>query len=442
MGNVAVAGKVHKWLLKNRDKRHLFLRGGGSSAKSWTVAFDLVTRWVQEKNIGILALRKTRPAVKKSCWVLLHHWLKEMELPCFVNKSDLIIKAKHADNFIRCDAFENIFKMRSIEGINYIWIEEAAAIGHDASVTKREFLQLDMMLRAQNKNGINQMICTYNPVAPVVNAWLKDEETTIHKDSAFLGVTHKDNPFLQKPERNRIEALADEDEEYDKIYRQGIWATPSFLIYSNWDTILKMPAIYTERIWGLDFGFAANPTALVEIRLIDDKTVAERERIYQTHLTTPELIERLKEAIEDKNEILVADSAQPAMIQEIRNAGFNIFGSHKGAGSVNYGIQTVKGVKTHITQDSENLLKEKQSYKWKQNTNGDPLPDPLKFNDHLLDGERYAITHIKRQTRATVDFVDLGEEKAVSQARYDTEVETPKVYYPPEIDEEDMWQKC
>jgi phage terminase large subunit len=385
--------------------------GGASSSKSHTMAqYLILEKAYKEKHIGILVVRKTRPAVHTSCWPLIHSWLNTMELPYTENKADLTINTP-TGNFFMFDGLDNIFKKKSIEGINYIWIEEAAGLYHDAIITKREFLHLDIICRAQNINGINQLFSSFNPVDPVGNEWLvlRTEGRDPSKDkSAVLQVTHWDNPFLPDEEHDRIEALADEDEEYDKIYRQGMWATPTNLIYSNWDTIGEMPERYDDTAWGLDFGYSSNPVALIEVKFAGNE-LYEKEHIYQTGLTNPQLIEKLNDIISNRNQMIVADCAEPKSIQEIKNAGFNIHPCKKGPDSIRHGINTVKRFKVHIINSSVNLIKEKQGYKWKVDRDENPLPEPVKFKDHLMDAERYVVQKVKGKIKAGIMTVEPDE---------------------------------
>ena len=412
MSRVKVSEKPYKFLKANRDKRFIYLYGGASSSKSHTMAQYIALEILAKmNNVGILIVRKTRPAVRASCWKLLNYWLDKAEIPHENNKTTMTINV--GSNFAVFDGVDNIFKKKSMEGINYVWVEEAAGIYHDAIIVKREFLHLDIVCRNQNENGINQIFCTFNPVDPIGNAWLV--ERTESRDSstaksAVLGLTHKDNPFLSPAERESIENLANEDEEYDKIYRQGIWATPTNLIYTNWDAVDEMPEKYDERCWGLDFGYSSNPVALIEVRFCGNE-IYEKEWLYRTGLTNPQLIEKMGDIITNRNEIVVADCAEPKSITEIKNAGFNIFACKKGADSVRHGINTVKRFRVHILRGSNNLLKEKQGYKWKVDRDENPLPEPLKFKDHLMDAERYIIQYIKGKVKAGiyVPDADIGK---------------------------------
>jgi phage terminase large subunit len=169
----------------------------------------------------------------------------------------------------------------------------------------------------------------------------------------------------------------------------GLWGKLENIIYSNWEVVREYPESYDEVIYGLDFGFN-NPTALIEIR-IKDKQLYLREIIYLTGLTNNQLIEKLK--VENIKGSIYADSAEPARIEEIRQAGFNIYPAVK---DVLDGIDFVKRYKLHI-YNSENIVKEISQYSYKKDKNGNVLEEPIKYLDHTLDGIRYGIfTHLNK----------------------------------------------
>lgn len=450
--NTKVSERQYKWLKSKRDKRYLYMYGGASSSKSHSIAqYLIVEKAFKEKNIGILVVRKTRPAVHTSCWPLIHNWLNEMELPYVDNKSDLTITTP-GGNFFMFDGLDNIFKKKSIEGINYVWIEEAAGLHHDAIITLREFMHLDIICRSKNSNGKNQIFSSFNPVDPIGNKWLVDkvsEANPVKDNSAVLQVTHWDNPFLQDEEHETIEAMADQDAEFDKIYRKGEWATPTAIIYTNWDIVSTMTEQYDDVYWGLDFGYSINPAALVEMRIAGNE-VWERQWIYETGLTNPQLIDKMKQIIANRNQIIMADSAEPKSIQEIRNAGFNIHPVKKGPDSVRYGINAVKSVKTHLFAESTDLIEEKQTYKWKVDRDETVLQEPAKFHDHLMDAERYVMMRLKGKVKAGISF-DPDPEKAehiipdtrekMLADRYGELETVPKDDYEREFNEEDQWKE-
>ena len=78
----------------------------------------------------------------------------------------------------------------------------------------------------------------------------------------------------------------------------------------------------------------------------------------------------------------------------------NLIPCDKGQDSIRHGIDTLKALKIHIIEGSENIQKEKDSYIWKKDKNGNSLNVPVDFDNHALDAIRYAIvTHINNYVK-------------------------------------------
>ena len=286
-------------------------------------------------------------------------------------------------------------KIKSYEG-NYVWVEEATEISH------KDFLQLDLRLRRRT-DTMNQMFLSFNPIDQFhwLNVKLLGGE---REDLADNWTTYKDNPFLDFDPIKVLENLKGEDENYYRIYALGKWGILQNIIYSNYEIIDKWPESFDETIYGLDFGFN-NPTALVEIG-IKDQEYYERELLYESGLTGSDLIKKLEGLIKDRSVDIYADSEAPDRIVEIAREGFNIHKSRKGKGSVKDGIDFVRRHKIHIHRDSVNLIKEKRSYKYKEDKDGRVLEEPVKFRDHAMDAERYALYTHGRMTRASIFVIE------------------------------------
>lgn len=178
------------------------------------------------------------------------------------------------------------------------------------------------------------------------------------------------------------------------VYAQGLWGVLANIIYTNWQVIDRFPEVH-DIFYGLDFGFN-DPNALLKLGQ-QDQRIYEQELLYQGGLTNPQLIDRMERLIPDKRKPIYADSAEPKTILEIARAGFNIHPCIKGKNSVYDGILFVKTKDIYVTEDSLNLIKEKQSYKWREDKDGNVLDEPVGLNDHCMSAERYAIdAHLGR----------------------------------------------
>lgn len=148
---------------------------------------------------------------------------------------------------------------------------------------------------------------------------------------------------------------------------------------------------WDETIYGLDFGYSVNPSAVIAVyRRADEYWV--KELVYAPKLTNHDLGDLMVKA--GVTGRVYADSAEPKSIQELRLMGLRVIPAAKGADSVRTGIDFLKAKKIYIARGSENILREHRSYCWKQDKAGYDVAEPVKENDHALDAIRYAIfTH-------------------------------------------------
>ena len=395
MATIKIIGEFDEFFVDNRDKEILVSYGGAGSGKSFSTAQHTILRALEENNKRILITRKTLPALRVSCLQLIKDLLSEYEIPYELNKSELEMKV--GNNQILFKSLDNPEKIKSSE-FNYIWAEEATELTH------QDYLQLRLRLRRKNELK-NQLIMTLNPIDQF--HWIRTQILDVpNKDVASFQSNYKINPFLSREYIEQLEGLADIDENYYRIYALGEWGVLQNLIYSNWDVVDRAPDNYDEIVCGLDFGYI-HPTALIEVRIKENEAWA-RELIYQTHLTNNDLIELMKDKV-DKHVSIYADSAEPQRIQEIYQAGFNIYPAEK---SVSFGINRVKQYKIHVLSDSINLIKELRSYKWREDKDGKILEEPVKFNDDAVDSLRYSLASISKEQKPVV-VADVEPEEGI-----------------------------
>jgi phage terminase large subunit len=217
-----------------------------------------------------------------------------------------------------------------------------------------------------------------------------DEESWVYTvaddpKNILIHSTYKDNPFLSKEQVSEIESLQYADENLWKVYGLGLRGTSSETIYTHWKIVDELPS-RGERVYGQDFGFNV-ASALVDIEFYEGGIYVD-ELLYETKLTTGDLIERYRGLNLDKRREIFADAAEPKTIEELRRAGYNGKPADK---DVLEGIRKVKSMPLYITRRSANVLKEIKSYKWKVNKDGKVLDEPVKFSDHSMDAIRYAV---------------------------------------------------
>lgn len=206
----------------------------------------------------------------------------------------------------------------------------------------------------------------------------------------FIHSTYLDNPFLTREIIDEIESLKLADDNLWKIFGLGHRGAATEIIYTHWKLCERLP-MKGEIFFGQDFGYNV-PTALVLCESYEGGVYA-KEWLYETKLTTNDLIERYKDLGVSKTIEIFCDNAEPKTIEELCRAGYNAKAADK---DITEGIRKVKSMPLYITEDSPNLLKEIKGYKWKTDKDGKPIKDkdkdePVKFNDHAMDALRYAV---------------------------------------------------
>ena len=356
--------------LTNSEVRFIVNEGGSRSSKTYSLCQMVIVYCIQNPNKVVSIVRKTFPALRATVMRDFFEILKDL---------DIYEKANHnmSENIYR---FPNgsIVEFFSVDDEQKIrgrkrdigWCNEANELWFE------DFQQLNM--RTEDK-----LIFDYNPSES--SSWLY--ELPPH-ESKLIKSTYRDNPFLPESIKRQIEDLKRTDESLYQIYALGEKAISKSNIYNNWTFTISKPARFTSFVYGLDFGYN-HPTALVRVYWSDGDIYIEPV-IYQSYLTTSELIQKFKDLDIEKTIDIMADYSRPEIIAEMQNAGYNVNNANK---SVKMGINYVKtfGV---FCQEEPTLKKEYENYKWKKV--GDMILDePIKLYDDAMDAVRYATTYIK-----------------------------------------------
>jgi len=205
----------------------------------------------------------------------------------------------------------------------------------------------------------------------------------------WLFSSFKDNEYLEQTIKDVMLARAAKDENYRRVYVQGLLGNIEGLIFPNFNLVDKMPDL--PDYYGMDWGYTNSPTTLIQCMDRGDD-IYLHELIYQTGLQNHHIVERFKELNISKTAAIIADSEDPKSIDYLYDSGYNIHKADKPKGSVDFGIGLIKAKNIHITKESINLAAEFRNYTYKMDKNGKILNEPIKAWDHGIDAARYAFT--------------------------------------------------
>jgi phage terminase large subunit len=244
----------------------------------------------------------------------------------------------------------------------------------------------------------------YNPYDP--GGWINQKlelNRMVNRHDVSLSIsTYKMNPYLPIAIIDEIEGLAQTDPQLFQVYNAGEWAELTGLIYSRYTEVDY--TIEGLSVLCLDFGYI-DPMALIEITLnIKEKQLLVKELYYKRETLVSDLITYLKDnGFDTRDYLIIADSANPEKIEEIRRAGIRIRGARKGKGAIRKGVDTVKQYNILVYSDdnypANNIIKELSRYKWREDKEGESMEEPIDKFNHALDAIRYGADYLHRKRR-------------------------------------------
>ena len=246
----------------------------------------------------------------------------------------------------------------------------------------------------------------YNPDAE----FYVDTDILTRPDCDFVQLTFKDNEQLKEGERDEIlnyyKQGYNEDGTVKNKYWANLWQVYGLgnignligVIFENWKECDEIPKDAEFISYGMDFGFTNDPTTLTAVYRYNNELYLD-ELLYKTKLTNSDIIKEFETLKIQRHEMIVADSAEPKSIEDIRRAGYRIEGAKKGADSIKNGLDTLLRHPINVTKRSTNLKSELRTYRWATDKDGKQTNVPESGNDHAIDGVRYvALNRLKKST--------------------------------------------
>ncbi len=299
------------------------------------------------------------------------------------NKSDRVFEF-HNGTLIEFKSYDNAQDAKSGKR-DYLFINEANGITYD--------IYTELALRTRERVFID-----YNPN---YNFWVHDH--VIGKPGVQLIISdHRHNPFIKQTMRDKVESLKAVDIELWKVYARGLTGKVSGLVFDNWHICNDIPPDAKRIAAGLDFGFTNDETGCLQVYTQHGELWVD-EMFYETGLTNTDIAARLTSAGISKSTEIIADSAEPKSIEELKRLGWNIKGAKKGPDSIKNSIDILRRHKINITRRSVNLRNEIARYKWRVDRSGKTINEPVDAFNHLIDPLRYiALNKLKINTFTSI----------------------------------------
>lgn len=375
--------------------RYSIITGGRNSGKSYAVT-DMILKLTFEKGHKILYTRLTMESAYESIIAGVKMQIDELGLDRFFSITRTTITNKLTKSSIvfkglRASTGDSTSRLKSLAGFTTLVIEEA-----DEFKSEDEFDKINYSIRTVKKQL--RIILILNPSSKshwIYQRFFLDKSVTagfngIKDEVCYVHTNYKDC-YKWVPEDIRKEISDLKLRRYQR-YRHiflGDWQDKSEgVIFSDWFKG-KFPT-NLESQFGGDYGFKTDPSTLIEVAIDrETKKIYLKEVLYKRGLTTSALAKIYLQ--ETKGRLVVADSAEPRLIDEIKSFGVKIIPAKKGAGSVLAGITLMQDFTLIVDEDSTNLITELENYEWSKKREA-----PVDAFNHCIDAARYIITEMLR----------------------------------------------
>jgi phage terminase large subunit len=359
------------------EKRKKVIQGGTSAGKTFGILPILIDRAAKTPRLEISVVSETIPHLRRGA---IKDFLKVMDWTGrFIdsNWNRTLLTYKFANgSYIEFFSAEQESKLRGARR-NILYINEANNISFEA------YHQL--AIRTSGEIWLD-----FNPTAEF---WAHTEVLK-DNDSEHIILTYKDNEALPDTIIHDIEQAEVKAQSSSywanwwKVYGLGQIGSLQGVVFDNWQQVAKVPTDAKLLGFGMDFGFTNDPTTLIAVYKTNNQLYFD-EVLYRTNMTNLDIGNFMKSENIGRPLEIVADSAEPKSIEELRRQGFLITPAKKGPDSIKIGIDILKREPFFVTQNSINLIKELRSYVWATDRDGKLTGNPIDHSNHAIDALRY-----------------------------------------------------
>jgi phage terminase large subunit len=384
------------------DKTYWVISGGRASGKSTNIAAYFLMKLMGKEYFRGVVARYTSKALTNSIYRDILDLIGQWRLTGYLEIKGDEIRNKLNDNLILTHAMKLAegtitAKGKGLARVTHLLIDEATELP-----SEEEYLKLVDSFR--QKGTERRIFVLFNPTSKshwlFKRFYLPDGQPNPKwlSTHGYLHTTYLDNSENLDPTKiKEWEALREEDEDYFAHHILGHWRDiGEGQVFKGWHFDFS-PDQESETLYGLDFGFSTDPTAMVRVQKRGQRLWIE-ELIYETGLTNEDIYQRLVKLRIPSTATILADAAEPKTIETLRRLGYrNITPASKGPDSVRAGIDKLRTFEVHVHPESTNLIQEYYNYAYRGGTD-----KPIDDYNHLMDALRYALSRDKGSSRKYV----------------------------------------
>lgn len=356
-----------QWDLLGNDTRFFILTGGRGSGKSFEVG-RFASLLSFEQGHKILFTRQTMTSAHLSIIPEFQEKIELLELEGHftVNRNEILNNTSKSEIIFRglkTSSGDQTANLKSLQGVTTWIMDEAEELTDEATFDK-------INLSIRQKGVQNRVILILNPSTKehwiykrfFENEGVKEGFNGVKGNTTYIHTTYLDNvenldvSFIDEVQRIK----KTNPTKYNHVLG-GLWLDKAEgVVFTNWK-FGKFNPDNLQISFGQDFGFSIDPTTLIEVAIDKNKKIIYvKEHLYKPKLTTSEIAHINLEFA--KQSLIIADSAEPRLITELKAQGCNIKETLKGQGSISAGIALMQDYEIIVEENSINIAKELNNY--------------------------------------------------------------------------------
>lgn len=384
--------------------RYKGAHGGRGSGKSHFFA----ELWLDENirmKLDCVMLRETLKSLEFSVKKLLESKIEKYNAGDYFEVQDRRIISKNGGVTI-FEGMQNhtADSIKSLEGFDRAWFEEAQNAS-DKSLT---------LLRPTIRKPGSELWFSWNPAKSTdpIDSMLR---LAPPPNSIVVEANYTDNPWFTEELRAEMEYDRQRDfAKYEHVWLGKYWTNSEARVFKNWKVEefgVDSNAIIRQ---GADWGFAIDPTVLVQCYIQGRKLYVPYEA-YMIGCDTIDIPDLFFSVPDAESWPITADSARPETISHMRKNGFpKIQPAIKGAKSIEEGIAFLQSFDIIVHPRCKHLIDELSSYSYKR----DPLTEQVlpvleDRNNHVIDALRYACEGARRSQKKRKTSGDHDNQDAI-----------------------------
>ena len=372
--------------------RYKVYYGGRGKGSSWSYARALIIKSL-EQPLLILCTREFQSSISDSVYRIIQNQVSIMGLEEKFEFQKNYIRTVNGSEFIFKGIRRNPQEIKSTEGVDIAWLAEAERTSNES---------LDILVPTIRKEG-SEIWVEFNPDSPDDPIYQRFVKKTL-ENAVVKHLTYRDNPFLPETLRREMEWTRKNDpDRFHWIWEGQPRQISEAIIFQGKYSVqpFEVPEDVERFYYGVDWGFANDPTVMTRCFVYDDCLYIDYEAygIGVEINELPQLFDSIPGAREWPSK---ADSARPETISYMQNQGFNMESAKKWSGSIEDGIAYIKSFEhIYIHPRCKHTADEFGSYQYKiDKQTGDILPIVVDKKNHAIDSIRYSLADlIKKPAR-------------------------------------------